>query len=183
MIDKQQSIEGDNNVQISGNHNSVTIQQQQQQQPPLTHSLVHELLDIVYALPSPQDNSFPLKDPAQMCAKLCFNKAHRYKDMIANHTDDYTRVDEVMKNYPDSEDIIKKLRDMFLEVGTRDANGNLTVGDGDAQLDYIKKKLFYMIRTDAHFDANKYPLEKIEQFCIALVACGVSKCKILVVPE
>lgn len=183
MASKQQSIEGNNNkgnIQIDGDNNSVMIQPQ----PVLTHSLVHELLDIVYALPSSQDNSFPLKDPVQMHAKLRFNKAHRYRAIIDNHADDYARVDEVMKDYPNSEDIVKKLHDMFLGVAMCDGvSGDLIVGDGDAQLDYIKNELRDTICNDAHFDADKYPLEKIEQFCIALVACGVSKCKILVVPE
>ena len=148
----------------------------------LSHSLVHDLLDIVYSLPSSGDDSYSLQDPAQIRAKLRFNNAIRYMSIIDNHVDDYVRVDEVMKDYPNSEDIVKKLRDMFLKVADFDDEGNLCVGDGDAQLDSIKDGLYNTIINDAKFDADRHPIEKIEQFCIALIAYGVSKCKILETP-
>ena len=102
--------------------------------------------------------------------------------IIDNHTDDYMRVDDVMKEYPNSEDVVKKLRDMFLDVAIVDGEGNPCVGDGDTQLDQIKARLIDTIITDSRFDANQYPIETIEEFCIALIAYGVSKCKILVNP-
>lgn len=87
-----------------------------------------------------------------------------------------------MKDYPDSEDIVKKLRDMFLKVADFDERGNPCVGNGDVQLDNIKESLFETIISDSKFDPDKYPTEKIEQFCIGLIAYGVSKCKILESP-
>ena len=63
-----------------------------------------------------------------------------------------------------------------------DEEKNLRVGDGDSQLDSIKSSLCDMIVADSRFDASKHPIEKIEQFCIALIAYGISKCKILETP-
>ena len=176
MAGNRQSIRGADNTQIIGNGNYVNSSLVLLQHRALTHSLIHDLLDIVYALPSSTDDSYSLKSPAQIHAKLRFNNARRYVSTIDNH------VDEVMKDYPNSEDIVKKLRDMFLRVADFDDEGSLRVGDGDAQLDRIKDDLYNTIVNDSKFDADKHPVEKVEQFCIALIAYGVSKCKILETP-
>lgn len=183
MSGNRASARGDKNVQTFGDHtivNSTVVLQASQMA--LTHSLIHELLDVVYSLPESANDSFSLQSPAPMRDKLKFNNAHRYMRIIDNHAEDYGRVDEVMKDYPNSEDIVKKLRDMFLAIAVVDDEGNPCVGDGDAQLDQIKQALITTITSDVQFDASAHPLEKIEQFCIALIAYGVSKCKILETP-
>lgn len=173
---------GNDNIQVAGNHNYVNATLVMPQRRILTHSLIHELLDVVYSLPSPKDDSYSLQNPVQIRTKLRFNNAPKYISVIDNHVDDYVRLDEVMKDYPNSEDIVKKLRDLFLKVADFDGEGNLCVGDGDSQLDSIKSSLFDTIVADSRFDASEHPVEKIEQFCIALIAYGVSKCKILETP-
>lgn len=174
---------GDGNLQTIGDGNfignTVIVQPVQAS---LTHSFIHDLLDVVYSLPESPDDTYSLQTPAPMHDKLKFNNAHRYLRIIDNHAEDYARVDEVMKDYANSEDIVKKLRDMFLAVAVIDVEDNPCVGDGDAQLDQIKEQLATIITSDAQFDATAHPLEKIEQFCIALIAYGVSKCKILETP-
>ena len=182
MGGNRQSVRGSDNTQVIGDGNYVNSTLVLPLQRTLTHSLIHDLLDIVYSLPSSADNSYSLQEPAQIRAKLRFNNANRYVSIIDNHVDDYVRVDEVMKDYPNSEDIVKKLRDMFLKVADLDDEGNPCVGNGDAQLDRIKDDLYNTIINDSKFNVDAHPAEKIEQFCIALIAYGVSKCKILESP-
>lgn len=181
MTDNRQTVIGNDNIQVHGDGNLVnpTVILQR---PTLTHSFIHELLDFVYSLPPSQDDSYSLTRPVQIREKLRFNNVRRYMAIIDNHVDDYVRVDEVMKDYPNSEDIVKKLRDMFLGVASFDDEGTPCVGDGDAQLERIKDNLYKTIVNDSNFNADNYPAEKIEQFCIALIAYGVSKCKILKSP-
>ena len=184
MVSVKQSAKGNDNVQIIGSNNvvagSVLVMSEIQ---PLTHSLVHELLDVVYSQPSPKSSDYSLRNPAQIHEKLRFNNATKYISIIDNHSDDYVRVGDVMKDYPNSEDIVKRLRDMFLDVVDNfDDNGNPCVGDGNAQLDSIKEKLVRMIIADANFNADNHVSEQIDQFCIALIAYGISKCKILETP-
>lgn len=181
MTSNRQTIRGNDNIQILGDNNLVNPTVILRRRA-LTHSFIHDLLDIVYSLPSSKDDSYSLQKPAQIRKKLRFNNAYRYMAVIDNHVDDYVRVDEVMKDYPNSEDIVKKLRDMFIAVADFDDEGTPCVGDGDAQLDRIKGNLYDTIVNDANFDAVNHPAEKIEQFCIALIAYGVSKCKILETP-
>jgi hypothetical protein len=177
------AVKGDRNIQVAGDNNSIgnriVINHDNQ---PLTKSFIHDLLDIVCALPKPNDDSYPLPDLPQIHEKLRFNNAFKYMDIIDNHSDDFALVDETMKDYPNSEDIVKRLRDMFFAVAARDSDGKRCVGDGDQQLDEIKDKLIEVIRSDASFDAAAYKIEKIEQFCIALIAGGVARCKILEPP-
>lgn len=179
MSGSRQSIKGTDNTQIIGNNNVVNPTMVLPLPQTLPHSLVYDLLGIVHSLPPSGDDSYSLKYPAETRAKLRFNNVIRYMSIIDNHVGDYVRVREVMKDYPNSEDIVKKLRDMFLKVADFDDEDNLCVGDGDAQLDSIEDDLYNTIINDAKFDANRHPIEKIEQFCIALIAYGVSKCKIL----
>lgn len=182
MTVDRQSIKGSNNTQIIGNNNLFNPTILAPTPPLLTHSFIHELLDVVYSLPSSRDDTYALQQPAQMRVKMKFNHAVRYMAIVENHVDDYVRLDEVMKDYPNSEHIVKKLRDMFITVEARDEDGYPIVGDGDAQLDCIKHELFNLIINDSKFDAEIYPREIIEQFCIALIAYGISKCKILETP-
>lgn len=182
MINNKQSMLGSNNIQIIGNNNNIQSAMAPSQQQVLTHSLIHELLDIVYSLPTSTNRFYSLNSPVQIHAKLRFNNARKYIHIIDNHADDYARVDEVMKDYPDSEIIVKKLHDMFIEVAEFDENGIPCIGNGDAQLESIKSTLFRTIISDSKFDVDRHPVEIIDQFCIALIAYGVSKCKILETP-
>lgn len=183
MANNRQLAIGEGNIQIDGNSNIVdsTIVFQTARSP-LTHSLIHDLLGIVCALPDPQKVDYSLRRPAQLHDKLRFNNAAKYMQVIDNHVSDLVRVDEAMKSFPDSESIVVKLRDMFLDVADFDDDCCPCVGNGDAQLDQIKARLLHLITHDAKFDADSYPLEQIERFCIALIAHGVSKCKILETP-
>ena len=178
----RQAIEGSGNIQVSGNNNCVVKNYYSMSGSVLTHSFIHDLLDIVYSLPPSDDDSYSLRQPARMHSKLEFNRAQRYMEIIDNHADDYARVDEVMKDYPNSEDIVKKLRDMFIDAKHKPGENGLPAASGDQQLDEIKSELFSLIVTDSKFDADAYCLEKIEQFCVALIAYGISKCKILETP-
>ncbi|WP_367248327.1 hypothetical protein [Trueperella pyogenes] len=109
MPNEKQFIRGDGNYQVAGDNNNVGITTYViQPQQTLTHSLIHDLLDVVYSLPPSTDNSYSLRNPAQIHTKLRFNNAPRYTSIIDNHVDDYVRVDEVMKDYANSEDIVKK---------------------------------------------------------------------------
>lgn len=183
MSTSRQVALGSNNVQVIGSGNIVNpLLELHLSSHTLTHSLVHELLDIVYSFPASEDDSYSLRDPSQMHEKLRFNNAHRYLLYIDNHFEDYARVDEVMKDYPNSEHIVKKLRDMFIKVAFIDDDGNRCVGNGDEQLDAIKSELFETIVIDSKYRAENHPTELVEQFCFALIAYGVSKCKILETP-
>ena len=81
------------------------------------------------------------------------------------------------------EKIIKKLGDLFYDVADYDDDGELVVGNGDAQLDAIKERLVDALVHDMEYDAHTHSTEDVESFCIALVACGVSRCIVLVKPE
>lgn len=183
MASDRQTAVGSGNYQVSGDGNTIVEKLIVSGRRPLTHSLIHELLNIVYSQPLPRSSDYSLRDPVQIHEKLRFNNAEKYISIIDNHSDDYAQVDLVMKDYPNSEDIVKRLRDMFIDVVDEfDENGNPCVGNGNGQLDSIKSNLADTIVTDSHFDAESHTAEQIEQFCIALIAYGISKCKILETP-
>lgn len=182
MATDRQTAVGNGIYQVNGNGNTIAEKLIVHGQRPLTHSLIHELLDIVYSQPLPKSVDYSLQGPVQIHEKLRFNNAQKYISIIDNHSDDYAQVDSVMKDYPNSEDIVKRLRDMFLDVANFDEDGAPCVGNGNEQLDSIKSNLVEIIVADAHFDADRHTAEQIEQFCIALIAYGISKCKILETP-
>lgn len=92
-------------------------------------------------------------------------------------------VRDAIREFPDSEKIIKKLGDLFYDVADFDDDGELVVGNGDVQLDAIKERLVDALLHDMDYDAHAHSMEDVESFCIALVACGVSRCIVLVKPE
>ena len=148
----------------------------------LTHSVVHDLLALVYSGSLSADSELPLDVPIGMNDKLRFNNANKYIRIIRNHSDDYSKVREAMGEFPDSEKIIKKLGDLFFIAADYNADGELVVGDGDKQLDAIKDRLVQTILEDVDYNPHVHTREDIESFCIALVACGVSRCIVLKKP-
>lgn len=148
----------------------------------LPHSIVHDLLVMVYdGLASPRTN-FSLSIPVAINTKLRFNNAKKYIRYFQNHADDFLMVESAIREFPDSEKIVKKLGDLFVEVSEVDEEGTFVVGDGDVQLGGIQERLVETILGDARYDPMAYPMEDIESFCIALLAYGVSRCVVLVRP-
>lgn len=185
MASDKQVAKSDVGNQVQGNDNFVGNELNLYMGPQhlLTRTVAYNLLEIIYDAPVPAENDFPFDDLVPMWDKLHFNHAPRYKAYIDNHASYYARVESEIKQFPDSELIIRKLADMFTRVANFDDNGNLVVGNGDEQLDAIKDELTTAIVQDPRFDQEKYPIEVIEEFCIALIACGIASCKILVRPD
>ena len=168
--------------QIVGDNNIQKIMMQIGSKEGLTHSVVHDLLALVYSGSLSADSELPLDVPIGMNDKLRFNNANKYIRIIRNHSDDYSKVREAMGEFPDSEKIIKKLGDLFFIAADYNADGELVVGDGDKQLDAIKDRLVQTILEDVDYNPHVHTREDIESFCIALVACGVSRCIVLKKP-
>ena len=190
MLNSTQSATGNENTQINGDHDTVSYNQTINYYSTadmcphrLTHSYIHELLDIVNSSLPSENDEYSLQDPAQIHEKLRFNNALHHKMFIDEHAYDYAQVDRAMKDYPNSEDIVRRLRDLYLEVANRDEDGNLSIGDGNSQLRKIEEILRDTIIHDSKFDADKIHSETIDRFCIALTTYGISKCKILETPK
>ena len=169
--------------QIVGDNNIQNIKVLLGGREGLTHSVVHDLLALVYNGPLCAESELSLDTPVGMNEKLQFNNANKYLNVIRNHSGDYAMVRDAIREFPDSEKIIKKLGDLFYDVADYDDGGELVVGNGDAQLDAIKERLVDALVHDMDYDAHTHSTEDVESFCIALVACGVSRCIVLVKPE
>lgn len=169
--------------QIVGDNNTQNIMVRLGVKDGLTHSVVHDLLALVYNGPLCADSELSLDAPIGINEKLRFNNANKYMNVIRNHSGDYAMVRDAIREFPDSEKIIKKLGDLFYDVAEYDDNGELVVGNGDAQLDAIKERLVDSLLHDMDYDAHTHSLEDVESFCIALVTCGVARCIVLVKPE
>lgn len=169
--------------QIVGDNNIQNIKVLLGGREGLTHSVVHDLLALVYNGPLCAESELSLDTPVGMNEKLQFNNANKYMNVIRNHSGDYAMVRDAIREFPDSEKIIKKLGHLFYDVADYDDGGELIVGNGDAQLDAIKERLVDALVHDMDYDAHTHSTEDVESFCIALVACGVSRCIVLVKPE
>lgn len=186
MTSNRQIAKGNDDKQIIGNDNIVdsSICLLSLQPHVLTESLIYSLLQIVYDVSMDLNRDYPLEIPKPMLEKLRFNNAPRYRMLINDHSEDYARLDSVIKDFPDSERIVLKLRTIFLGVVDEfDEDGNPAVGDGDDQLERMRMQLIETILNDERFDAKSYPIELVEQFCTALIAYGVASCKVLVRPD
>ena len=169
--------------QIVGDNNIQNIKVLLGGREGLTHSVVHDLLALVYNGPLCAESELSLDTPVGINEKLQFNNANKYMNVIRNHSGDYAMVRDAIREFPDSEKIIKKLGDLFYDVDDYDDGGELIVGNADAQLDAIKERLVDALVHDMDYDAHTHSTEDVESFCIALVACGVSRCIVLVKPE
>lgn len=91
--------------QIVGDNNTQNIMVWHCDREGLTHSVVHDLLALVYNGPLQADSELSLDAPIRMNEKLRFNNASKYMNVIRNHSGDYAMVREAMKEFPDSEKI------------------------------------------------------------------------------
>ena len=130
----------------------------------------------------PTGEDFPLTPPPPIEKKLIYNHAPRYLNIINEYSENYARLDSVIKEFPDSEAIIQRLNKMFVNVADVRDDGKLCVGNGDAQLKLIENEIYNMIVNDAGFQADEVPEEIINQFCVALIAVAVAKCRVLLRP-
>ena len=63
-------------------------------------------------------------------------------NIINEYSENYARLDSVIKEFPDSEAIIQRLTKMFVNVADVRADGKLCVGNGDAQLKLIENEIY-----------------------------------------
>ena len=184
-IPAAQSTTGDNAIQVRGNNNTInsTTTNIDMTHKPLTKSHMHRILKLLMDSSKTNEGDYSLNPPAPLERKLIYNQAPRYVNIIANHAEDYARLDDVLKDFPDSEVIIQRMNDFFIEVAEVQSDGSLCVGNGDAQLKSIETTIYALVVNDASFDANAVPEENIRQFCVALLAVAISKCRVLINPD
>lgn len=175
------NISGDSNIVDS---HDLIINQQSSAGPhrPLTKTLMYKLLQIMISSTEPTGEDFPLTPPPPIDKKLIYNHAPRYLNIINEYSESYARLDSVIKEFPDSEAIIQRLHKMFVDVADVRDDGTLCVGNGDVQLKLIENEIYNLIVNDAGFQADEVPEEIINQFCVALIAVAVAKCRVLLSP-
>lgn len=175
------NITGDSN---SHDSHDINIYQPVSSGPhrPLTKTLMYKLLQIMISSTEQTGEDFPLTPPPPIEKKLIYNHAPRYLNIINEYSENYARLDSVIKEFPDSEAIIQRLNKMFVNVADVRDDGKLCVGNGDAQLKLIENEIYNMIVNDAGFQADEVPEEIINQFCVALIAVAVAKCRVLLRP-
>lgn len=188
MSDSGQIIlKGDNDTQICGDGNRVNS--------PITNnfyfsshthtlskSTTYELLRAFLNSQGTAESDYSLQLPAEMNEKLLFNEAPIHADIYENHSDDLACISEVIIDFPDSEKIVRKLRDIFLRYVPR-AGAQRLHENGDKCLDCIEREVRDVIQKDKDFSSQPCSIEELERFSIALVAYGVSKCKVLENPN
>ncbi len=175
------NINGDSNTVDS--HDLIINQQSSvASRRPLTKTLMYRLLQIMISSTGSTDEDFPLTPPPPIDKKLIYNHAPRYLHIINEYSENYARLDSVIKEFPDSEAIIQKLHKMFVDVANIRDDGTLYIGNGDAQLKIIENEIYNVIVNDANFQADEVPEEVINQFCVALIAVAVAKCRVLLSP-
>lgn len=170
-------------VNISGNDNVVapnaTTLQVFPSGKPLTKTAIYNLL-CVFQSTCPKSSDDTLEKPMPFKGKLRYNGVRRYHQIFDSYSVEYGYLDGMLQDFADSNDIIRQLGTIFVQVAECDEDGNPVVSDGDAVLDKIKEQLIGKITGSLDFDRDKYRDIDIEKIIYALMACGVHRCKVLV---
>lgn len=179
-------LKGNDNTQICGDRNNIysltNVYNFPDNTHPLSKSTIYELLRAFMNSQDAPVSDYSLQIPAEMNEKLLFNEAPIHADVYENHSDDFACISVVIDDFPDSEKIVCKLRDIFLRYVPR-AGAQRLHENGDKCLDCIEREVQDVIQKDKDFNPQSYPIEELERFSIALVAYGVSKCKVLENPN
>lgn len=190
-LDSNQEAMGDQAVNSLGDSNTISscnfsVGSININQPPvrccLTKSLIYKLLKKMLRSKRDCSDDFSLKPPDGLNEKLVYNDALRYRNIIEEYADSYMQLAEVLNDFPDSETVIRKVRLMFLGCVCMNPDGTPKAENGDAVLESIRKEIWTTVTNDADFDSDEVPVEAIDEFCIALIAVAVEKCKVLLPP-
>lgn len=150
---------------------------------PLSQTVMYSLLEIVRdSVVNPEDD-YSLSDPKEFSDKLVYNNAPRYKEIFMEYADSFGRLEEVIEEFENSEQIVKKIRRLYLEVADYNEHHEMIVGNGDIQLKNIEQTLIQIIKCDKRFWESNMTDEVIEEFVLSLLSYTVFKCKVLVVPS
>ena len=190
MNESKKSLQkGDNKIQVLGDNNAVNSPSANVNifhfpisEPTLSKTKMYDLLKVFLSSQAPAESDYSLVIPAEMNEKLVFNNAPIHVEVYENHSQDLDCLMGVIRAFPDRELIVRKLRDIFLKC-VHKANTDQLPTDGDACLYSVEEEVCAIIRRDKEFSLNMCSDEELEVFSTALVAYGVSKCKILVNPN
>lgn len=177
-----QQQHGDGNT-IGNNNNNTTINNFMAPENELTETEIYSLLTIVGTSNIDDNNALSLKEPSELNKKLHYNHAPRYKHKFEMYTVEYGKLDKVIKDFSNSQKIIRKLKTLFINVAEFDDSDDFIVSDGDNQLDQIKDELHHLIVCDPRFVSGNYTEEDIDTFILALLTYSTAKCNVLINPN
>lgn len=195
MLEKatQTNQTGNSNISVNGNGNCLRQQNntnngsisvyQLPERLSLSKTLIYDLLNKILKDQPDFEVPYSLELPSGINEKLKFNNAHRYAEISEEYSDDYAQLDDVMKDFPGGTKIVKMLHYMFIKVAALNPDGTIAPCNGDDQLDTMREELISKIKNDYRFNEEPPCDEDIDQFVIALMVYGISKCKVLVTPE
>lgn len=168
------------------NSNNTTTINKFSLEVPKTHlekSHIYELLDMFNKskIKAEDSSDFLSKDPAYLPTKLRFNHAPKYNILFQEYVGYFGQFTDVLSQFANSEEIIKKVRTIYINVAEYSDDG-IVVGNGDDQLDKIRDEIKNLIIHDPRYDSSIY-LETIDTMIYCLMARCAELCKILINPN
>jgi len=185
MTDNKQIAKGSHNIQQNGEWNfnnspiSLIISPNR-----LTPSDATTLLKLTLKLREGKDKISQAL-PAGFQQKLDFNEVIRLKGIYMDpiNSEQMNVVERAITDMVDSQPLIRRLTELFVQVLVLDDENHIVPGNGDKQLESIQSKLYETITNDPSFPTLGITDEVTHLFVTGLVGYGIMTCKILLNPN
>lgn len=166
------------------NNNTQNLYITNIEQRTLIPIVLFKLLENVKKFQSQNDEKFELKKPAKLKEKLQYNNSRTYIRKFSEGINNYVLLEKILKNeFPDSQKVVEKVKDIFFDFTPMDENGEPIVGNGDECLKDMHNEIKERIARDPNFLSSGIDDSDLDKFIIALLQYVVIECQVLLNPN
>lgn len=175
MADKARNATGgDGSINIAGDGNTASILQYEAFQRTLLYDVCLAIKDANITLD--EDDSFSIRMNSDWLEKLEYNQVKIYAEIFQQESYTFDQLEEVIKNFPSSVEMIRKVRHIYLFV---EKEREMKSEDGDYVLERVFKQLCQLVDESNRPIEKQMPLEEKERYIKLVMFYVFTRCQLL----
>lgn len=165
---------GDGSINIDGDGNTATILQYEEFQRTFLYEVCLAIKEANIHLDD--DDSFSIKMNSDWLEKLEYNQVKIYAEIFKQESYSFDKLEEVIKSFPNSVEMIRKVRHIYLFV---EKDRESKSEDGDYVLEEVFKQLVQLVDESNRPIEKQMPLEEKERYIKLVMFYVFTRCQLL----
>lgn len=165
---------GDGSINISGEGNTASILQYEMFQRTWLYDVCLAIKEV--DIPLDDDDRFSIKMNSGWIEKLEYNQVTIYAEIFQQDSHAFNQLEEVIKSFPSSVEMIRKVRHVYLFV---EKERELKLEDGDYALEQVFKQLCQLVDESNRPIEKQIPLEEKERYIKLVMFYVFTRCQLL----
>lgn len=165
---------GDGSINIAGDGNTASILQYEVFQRTWLYDVCLAIKEA--NMPLDDDDNFSIKMNSDWLEKLEYNQVNIYAEIFQQESYTFDQLEEVIKSFPNSVEMIRKVRHVYLFVEKeRESKSE----DGDFVLEQVFKQLCQLVDESHRPLEKQMPLEEKERYIKLVMFYVFTRCQLL----